>query len=313
LEKSHIEHILSEDPKFNLDKILARLSSSVFKFDEDPDTDKEYKRILSIIAEKGPLTEYKIGKYTEKYGLNRDAVRRRILGTSTLLSLYEKEFVFEADSRPLNFKKQKKISKEFGLTLKGLLSSLTYAKFEDSYLMKIFRGNIEGFCNNKQYVPDFSIQYVKFDLAIILSWHAAYGIDLTNQENIGRYLRARKIPVNLDYPEFIESMDGMEKETSEIQYRYIVLGYVLSFLVGKMDKDSTFYTQDYVLDWSWQFERLHLDLGDVFNPFEPHVTLYGSEATEAYRNTIKTRIRKTLKNLNFKNPDISKLKHVSAT
>ena len=64
------------------------------------DLDNKHRIILSLLS-KESTTEYQLGKLGGKFGLDRDSVRRRLLGTNSLVGLEKNYFIISNEE---NFK-----------------------------------------------------------------------------------------------------------------------------------------------------------------------------------------------------------------
>jgi len=227
---------IDSDTKLDIDKTLKTLCISVF------DLDRDYYRIISTIAEQGPLTEYALGKKTEKYNLNRDSVRRRIFGGGSLWSLKEKNFIIETTRRKLNFKKEKKYTKKYGLTFKGLLASLNYTKFENNYLVKSSSYMINEVLESYSYVDCYVIQLFKYYVALVLSWLKINGLNIKNQEDTVQYLlNMNSYDSILDprFSNFYIKDEVLLESFQKLQHRFFVLENVVSFLFQKISASSS--------------------------------------------------------------------------
>jgi len=180
-EKSKIQHILSEiNNTFDLDKSLKKLSLDFFS-----EVDKDSLIILQLIAKHGPQNEYQLGLRGETRNLNRYSVRRRLIGIDAPgRSLKQTGYVLKAKEKK---HKTGKISKEYGITIKGLLASLTGVKFEDSYLAKNLLHYFQDEYNNDT-IAYLSLVFVKYSIALFVIWHLLTGLKLTHKLNIKQYL-----------------------------------------------------------------------------------------------------------------------------
>ena len=300
LQKPSHKHIIDTILEYKIDPILARTSSAVFEFTTNTEQNREYRRILSILAEKGPMTEFKVGKHSEPFGLNRDAVRRRILGTNTLLSLAENEFLVLRDRRKLNFKKEKRFSGKFHLTIKGLFASLRYTKFENNYLMKNYYTFVKLFSGNEFHFADFAIQYVKFFVAVILYWHWLNGINLTNQKSTNLYLNSwcKENPVlELNYVHDNPQNNPEEKKFLEIRQKFFVIKNIVFFLLDKLEDPSI--CRSYIEYWLSEIYDLQFEDIENYNPYEPHIPFPPSAEEMVDETTIKKETKRILNRLHL--------------
>lgn len=152
------------------DKELQNLSKTVFEIDE------ESFRIIQLLSEKGPLIEYQIGKYGHAYGLNRHSVGRRLTGTESLVSLRDEGFVQVVNQK--EFRKTGKKAKTYGLGFKGLIASLHYVRFEDTYIVKSYRQILTDILEDDT-LTEFAVLYAKFSIGLVLSWNKIVKNNLT--------------------------------------------------------------------------------------------------------------------------------------
>lgn len=211
---------------FNLDHALKKLSSGVFSLDN------QYRTILVTLT-KEPSTEYQIGKLGAKYGLDRDSVRRRLLGTSSLPSLEDMKFL---ENKMDLFRTGKK-TKQYSLTLKGICASLTHTKFEEVFNIRVLKDAIYGLTNNQFNICELITLYTKYHTALILSWYMMNNFDITKTHSIEKHFTknfTRRVlfdPVH--YTDEIQEYNHMYKEIGK---RFLVLEHVIEEIISKIDK-----------------------------------------------------------------------------
>jgi len=163
---------------FDDDVILSNCSNALFSLDD------ESKIVLEILAKNGPLSEYKIGKIDNNYNISRDSIRRRIEGTKSFPSLRDQDFI-----QIISTEKHRtgKVIKKYGLTFKGLLSTLNSVKFEDNYLSKKYFSEIEKLVESDQNFIDLSFFYVKSHLVLILLWSKLNNLNFLLNSHISNF------------------------------------------------------------------------------------------------------------------------------
>jgi hypothetical protein len=246
LEYAHVEAFVND--KINVNKALKHASHSLFTFDNDVDEDKKYRQIISIIAREGPCTEHVLGKIGKnRFGLNRFTVRRRIRKKGNLLNLEKEQFVAVTSSKDLPGNK-KRIT--YGLTIKGLMASLYYIKFEDNYLVKDFYNYIFVLTGNKYHIADLAMIYIKYHTALLLMWYKMMGLDLTSQIYLERILSRSmtKTALHSNYP--ISEIDqGDSSYFYSIGEKFYALTFVLTGLIHKImrSKDLPIYSNPNIM------------------------------------------------------------------
>jgi len=126
--------------------------------------DKKHKNILLLLSQQS-ATEYQLGKLGKKFNLDRDSVRRRLLGTPSLLGLQDNYFVFTDEE---DFKTGKK-TKQYSLSLKGVIASLSETKFKNTIQVKTLRKDLVSFTGNNL-LSDLIILYATIHTALVLLW-----------------------------------------------------------------------------------------------------------------------------------------------
>lgn len=159
-------------PKYDIDQILSSFSKSLFELDPLERT------ILRIIGENGSVNEKTIAYYAFKQNADytRDRVRYRLdhsKGSKILLKL---NFIHKTKGRKIgNFTKNENM---YSLTFKGLMASLSSIKFEEIQMVKKFNELISLWINTYN-IPNFSIQFIKYHLALFMLKYVLEGSTLT--------------------------------------------------------------------------------------------------------------------------------------
>ncbi len=153
--------------------------------------------ILGVIAENGPLNASQIEKKSlriarqmkekdlathqtkekgsrKTYSLTRDKVRSRLPGTL-------KDYLIKKEGEI--FQNTGKREKFYHLTFKGLVASLHLIPFEENYIVKKYLEFLLQWAN-KYYIPEISIQLIKYNLALYLVKNVIDGSKLTDSNNI---------------------------------------------------------------------------------------------------------------------------------
>jgi len=231
-EKSKIQHILSEiNNTFDLDKSLKKLSLDFFS-----EMDKDSLIILQLIAKHGPQNEYKLGLKGETRNLNRYSVRRRLIGIDAPgKSLKQTGYVLKVKEKK---HKTGKISKKYGITIKGLLASLTGIRFEDSYLAKNLLHYFQEEYNDYT-IAYMSLVFVKYSIALFVIWHLLTGLKLTTKLNTKQYL-LNWILTNpiLNINKGIHSFNRkLNHEFLNIRKNYFIILSLLHVLINRFTTD----------------------------------------------------------------------------
>lgn len=165
-------------PKYEIDKILVNFSKSLFKLDPLEQT------ILGIIAKEGPLREDEIVKIAYQRNANhtRDRIRYRLKHHRSSETLVTLGFVSLKTGKKIGNIKNKS-EQVYHLTFKGLIASLCLTKFEDNYMVKKFKDSISKFVNRYN-LPEFSIQFMKYHLAMFMLKNVLDGSKLTSLKNL---------------------------------------------------------------------------------------------------------------------------------
>jgi len=324
IDPAHIYSLVNE--KFEIDKILANQSRSVF------DIDRESIAVLQVIARNGPLNEYQIAE--KIYNVTRDAVRRRIYGTVRLPSLLKQSYLTKIKSKKFKTGKQ---TKTFGLTLKGILASLAMVNFEDIYLINDHFKILGRFTDNTYNIVDFAILYCKYHIGLVLTWYNMMNFDLTFEQEpaelfnqgMKNYFLYGVIPreiYEIDWENYLE-----------IGKRLFVLENTLIFLLGKVTSDPLFFSKktiaefikhrpefkkqitfrNFLVNFCLRDWRIYLDLRlDKIDPSNIPIFEYGNGGTSSGlkwvslnsdMNNMKNKIFKLLKIKNNNDVKVGKI------
>jgi len=161
--------------KHNIDADLARLSGQVF------DLESYSMLILGYLGKKGLQTEYDLTQeFSQTYDLRRSSIRRRIMGSPEIVGLGPENFIMIKKKTSFKNTKEKKF---YGLTLKGIIGSLSHCYLHDNYVVKKYRTILSGLIGSGG-LADLSIIYMKYNIGLILSWYKITKMDLIHREEI---------------------------------------------------------------------------------------------------------------------------------
>ncbi len=226
--------------KGNLDRSLKLWSNALF------DLDKKSRSILQILAEKGPANEYQLGKIGKEFELDRDSVRRRIIGTKSIKGLKKQDFVKVSEKEKFRTGETKKV---YNLTVKGILASLDRVPFEKNYAIKQFYSLITAITENEYHIADFTLQQIKFQIGILMSWYKMNGFNLTEVRVFSNLFRKNMIEHYL-FSQIPNSLVGTKdwQDFTEIGFQFFVLRHIVKTLINKIltDTNSKIYSNDYI-------------------------------------------------------------------
>jgi len=230
------------DQNFDLDHAMKKCSGFLFELNEGS------LNILTILAENGPLTEYTIGRIgkDKNLDLDRDSVRRRILGSPTIMSLEEEEFLWVWDQQDFRKGITKKL---YNLTLKGIATSLAKEKFEKIFAVKQFYDLISSMTKNEFFVADLSIHLIKYRLATIMSWYYANGFKLTTLHGFEELFK-KNFTEHLIYssiPNLMAKQNDVEN-FYKVGFRLFVLQHVVKSILSRLaeNKKSALYSSEHL-------------------------------------------------------------------
>lgn len=208
----------------DLDYTLKEISEAIFSLDE------QYHGILVMLA-KTPATEYYLGKAGKEYGLDRDSVRRRLLGTTSLPSLEELEFI-RFDPNLFRTGKEKK---QYSLTIKGISVSLSHTKFEDIFNIQIFKKNLNRLTENQFNIDDLIMLYIKYHMALVMSWCEMNNSNITQTTSLENAFHQSFIPRILTETTSNPLVDESVRITFvKIVKRFVSIRYVVKQIISMM-------------------------------------------------------------------------------
>jgi len=247
--------------KGNLDRSLKHLSNALF------DLDKKSRSILQILAEKGPSTEYQLGKIGKEFELDRDSVRRRIIGTKSIKGLEKQEFVWIAEKEKFRTGETKKV---YNLTVKGIFASLDRVPFERNYAIKQFYSLITAITENEYHIADFILQQIKFQIGILMSWYKMNGFNLTGVRDFSNLFGKNMIKHYLS-SQIPNSLLGKRhwQDFEAIGCQFIELHHIVKTLLNRIltDKNFRIYSNEYFLSLAVK-HHVKKTLPDVKKLFE---------------------------------------------
>lgn len=165
-EKDIVCHTVSWKKGLSLSDYLKKQAQSVFELDNLS------WRILSCIAEKGPLSEYDINN--EIPDVSRSPIRLRIFGSKKRKGLLDRDFIqlVEVESIAPKLESQKK---KFGLSFKGLLASVKLVPLRRNFLFNDMRPFDD--------VDDVAIWFAESEIALWFQYYIENGMMLTDMKN----------------------------------------------------------------------------------------------------------------------------------
>jgi len=203
----------------HLDSELSSLSNELF-----PRLDENHYRILKNIAKEGFLSIKEISDRTSEWRYTTDPIKRwrvkhKILGATKYIGLEPNEFIY-------SIKKNKKETK-YGLTLKGFCAILSKTSFEGIYIVKKYREFLRTLTNDKK-IRDWGIEFIKKEIALILSYNIIQGLDWTNFKYVREYWNDFKVyDQQVVQKFFINKIFRTEPTYVSIQREYLKLFYIL--------------------------------------------------------------------------------------
>jgi len=183
-------------------------------------------RIIKIIAKNGPLNKKEIGKATSRYtmGFDRWGVKKRLYGSKQFEGLISNDCIFPIKT---NHKETK-----YGLTLKGLFS-LHSLDFKKNYLVQNFNSNLKKKIDDQK-IRDWIIDFIKFEIALILYYIRIQGLDWTRYKQTRFYIQnlkqnSEEILVPFYFNREIMN-EKQKKEYDEIKDEYLKLVMILKWI-----------------------------------------------------------------------------------
>ena len=248
--------------------------------------------IFYSLANNGPQILTSLAKDTEKFGTweaTRWTVKRRMKGTKNNLSLIKYEYV---SKRKHDSRIRGKDGELYCLTIKGFLASLSIEKIfiENSYMFKKYKKFISDLLKRKiqligqninreteltvderKYLKDIFMQYIKYQIYIFLIWHEVNEIGLRKKINTYWYFvdffENFENFITQKFPKLID--EQRTKEYIEIIREYLVISKIIHGIeyftdtgnnVGKKAREriqiNFDMTKPFVFEWYRYFDKL---------------------------------------------------------
>jgi hypothetical protein len=288
-------------PRFDIDKILTEFSESLFELD------KLEAKILGIIAEHGALNENILSSKMFKINADytRDKIRYKLNHPKNSKTLLRLGFITQESGNKIGNIKNK-YEKIYRLTFKGLMASLSTKKFENNYLVKNFKSFITKWADQYN-VPEFSIIFMKYHLALFMLKNILDGSILTGLKNIESNFFTMNEGAPLlgsSFPQKITDKELNEK-TTDIRVGFHLYSQVLRFSISEIvrqgqkkarhhgHKDFSIIEfpsevnyamnilPNFIKNWYDSIERLQYENIEKFNPY----TLPYDQENEMYDET----------------------------
>jgi hypothetical protein len=262
----------------NIDNILSKVSTKVFS-----NLEIGQRRIIRILALKSPLNMREIGKYTSKYtiGFDRWGVKKRLEGTRNFIGLIPADYIIKISA---NEKESK-----YGLTIKGLFASLCNTIFEKNYLVKEYESFLATTGMKDSKLANWGIQLVKYEIALILYYAKAQGLDWTRFKQLRLYIHElkqnsrellRPFYMNMELLNYNDEQNEFE-EIKEQYFRLISTVHMITEISGKdilypfdrienyndLDEDgrSKMDSLKNIRDWYYNMYFTHLKIPPIFD------------------------------------------------
>jgi len=232
-----------DSPVYDIDKILSSFSKSLFELDPLERT------ILGIIGKEGSVNENTIVQkaFKKNADYSRDKVRYRLNHPKSPKILLKLSFISKVKGKQIgNLKKNENM---YSLTFKGLIASLAMNKFEGNYMVKKFKDLISKWINTHN-IPDFSIQFMKYHLALFMLKHVMEGSKLTGLKNIEPmfFTMNQGDPlISNSFPQKIETTKAYEMAI-DVRSRFHVYSQVIRFALSKVVDDGFTKKKEIPLD-----------------------------------------------------------------
>jgi len=214
------------DEGFYPGKYLADFAKKLF------DLDDEALIIFGLIAEHGPINEFKI----KKMRIKKDDKVTREMVASRLKNGVDKKFLKtkKVFVKP-NGKKQIPL---YHLTLKGLIASLWFTPFEENYLVKDFKKHLEkkfDVCD----IPEIAIHAIRYNLGSFMVNNVIVRTKLTDINNLDAYIyRLNNSPAVREIPLQDNTAEG--KKILKIQEEMIVRSYTVQKTLNQAFEEAHF-------------------------------------------------------------------------
>lgn len=275
-------------PQYDIDKTLVGFSESLFELD------KLEAKILGIIAEYGALNEDAISQKMFKINADysRDKIRYKLNHPKNSKTLLKLSFIIQENGNKIGNIKNKS-EKFYRLTFKGLMASLSAKKFENNYLVKNFKNFITKWADQYN-VPEFSIIFMKYHLALFMLKNILDGSVLTRSKNIEHnfFTMNEGDPLlGSSFPQKIMDKELNDKAT-DIRVGFHLYSQVLRFSISEIVRQGqkkakhhshkdfsiiefppeTNYAMNilpnFIKNWYDNIERLQYENVEKFNPYD---------------------------------------------
>lgn len=266
------------------------------------DPQDEELGIFWALAKQGPLILTPLAEITSRFGTweaTRWAVKRRMKGTKNNMSLIDYEYI---SKRQHDSRIRGKNGEWYCLTIKGFMASLSTGKIfiENSYLFKKYKQFISDLLereiqligqntnrdteltvDEKKYLKDIFMQYIKYQIYIFLIWHEVNEIGL--RKKINTYWYFVDFFENFDnfitqkFPKIID--EKRTKEYIEIIREYFVIAKIIqgieyfTYTENNVDKKIRDRLQinfqmikPFVFEWYRYFDKLQM-ISPVDKPY----------------------------------------------
>jgi len=261
--------------------------------------DKYESVILEVIAENGPLTAYQIKN------IGKDRVER-VTRNKVKLRLEGKLKDFLIVVKSDNYRNTGKTKKHYHLTLKGLIASLSTTSFDENYLIiKYLEFLVQE--ANKYYIPEMTIQLIKYNIALYLIKNVIDDSKLTDVSNIEAKISKFNSYESLTEPHLRQKSIAnkkLEKIEFKIRTRLHVIRQVLTQAINdvrlehisdtsklQQNKKNLSPTDHFILNIlpgyikEW-FDYIHEVQFEKINGFEP-ITVLDDKYSQSIQINIK--------------------------
>lgn len=228
-----------QKPKYDIDKILARLSELLFTF-ERPSKTNSSSIILGVIAKHGSINEQRIADlaFKKSHTITRDVVRYRLSNEKNESNFLKLGVVTKKKGKMVGNIKSKN-ENVYHLTLKGLIASLAKTSFEDNYIvskyMKLFSHLVKS--NN---IPSFALLLIKYNLAMFMIKNVIDGSNLTNLNNIDAQIFSMNDGdplLSFNFPHQVKNKK-LDQALTEIRIWYHIYSQVYNQAINELTNDG---------------------------------------------------------------------------
>jgi hypothetical protein len=214
--------------KLDLDLEIKKIVSQQFGLDD------KHRTILFLLS-KESTTEYQLGKLGGKFGLDRDSVRRRLLGTNSLVGLERNYFIISNEE---DFKTGKQ-TKQYSLTLKGFVVSLSQTKFTNTNQIKSLRKKLVDFTGN-ELLSELIILYTTIHTALVLLWTGINYFELTPMFDYSSFFTNSYLKQILyDNPQYPFINDNASELLERLRRRLLATNYIIKQIIEKSVNDTS--------------------------------------------------------------------------